>query len=122
MPPTEAQAGLGRLQLQLSPDPGAPAAARRALRTLPLGARTDDVLLIASELVANAVVHGDSTEPIELIAECRPDGAWVEVRDHGRGFTAPPFGHGRGLQVLTAASDRWGIVRDDCTTVWFELT
>ena len=122
MPPNEAQhAGLGRLQLQLPPESGAPAAARRALRTLPLGDRADDVLLLASELVTNAVVHADSEEPIELTAECRPDGTWVEVRDHGHGFESPPLRAGHGLQILTATSDRWGIVHDGATSVWFEV-
>jgi hypothetical protein len=121
MPPNQARPGLGRLQLQLPPDSGAPAAARRALRTLPLGQRGDDVLLVASELVTNAVLHARSSEPIELVAECRPDGTWVEVRDHGRGFAAPPLGQGHGLEIMTAASERWGIVQDDATAVWFEI-
>ena len=121
MPPHEAQSGLGRLQLQLPPDSGAPAVARSALRTLPLGDRVDDVLLLASELVTNAVLHADSTEPIELIAECRPDAAWVEVRDHGHGFESAPLGEGHGLQILAAASERWGIVQDGSTAVWFEI-
>jgi anti-sigma regulatory factor (Ser/Thr protein kinase) len=121
MPPREARSGLGRLQLQLPPEPGAPAAARRALRTLPLGDRADDVLLVVSELVTNAVLHADSAEPIELAAECRPDATWVEVRDHGRGFDAMPLDEWHGLRILTAACDRWGIVRDHGTTIWFEI-
>jgi hypothetical protein len=121
MPPNQPRSGLGRLQLQFPPEPGAPAAARRALRTLPLGDRADDVLLVASELVTNAVLRAHSTAPIELVAECGPDGIWVEVRDHGRGFVAPPLGDEGGLQILTAASDRWGIVQADATSVWFEI-
>jgi hypothetical protein len=121
MPPSEAHAGLGRLQLQLPPESGAPAAARRALRTLPLGDRAEDILLIASELVTNAVVHAGTHDPIELTVECRPEGTWVEVRDHGHGFGQPPTREGHGLQILAAASQRWGIVQDSCTTVWFEV-
>jgi anti-sigma regulatory factor (Ser/Thr protein kinase) len=121
MSPDKAQSGLGRLQLQLPPEPGAPAAARHALRSLPLGDRAEDVLLVASELVTNAVVHADSAEPIELAVECRPDATRVEVRDHGGGFEAAPVRAGHGLQILTAASDRWGIVRDRGTTIWFEV-
>jgi hypothetical protein len=121
MSPGEAYSGLGRLQLQLPPEPGAPAAARRALRTLPLGDRADDVLLIASELVTNAVLHADTAEPIELNVECRPDGTWVEVRDHGHGFAQASVGEGHGLQILAAASERWGIVQDGSTCVWFEV-
>jgi two-component sensor histidine kinase len=121
MPPSEAHSGLGRLQLQLPPETGAPAAARRALRTLPLGDQADDILLLASELVTNAVLHAHTAEPIELTVECRPDGAWVEVRDHGDGFEGAALGQGHGLQILAAASERWGIVQDGCTTVWFEI-
>jgi two-component sensor histidine kinase len=121
MSPSDAQSGLGRLQLHLPPESGAPAAARRALRTLPLGDRADDILLIASELVTNAVLHAHTDEPIELTVECRPDGAWVEVRDHGHGFASAEPGRGHGLQILAAASSRWGIVQDDCTAVWFEI-
>src|SRR5215212_11714740 len=121
MSPNEADSGLGRLQLQIPRDSGAPAAARRALRTLPLGEREIDVLLVASELVTNAVVHAESAEPIELLAESGPDHAWVEVRDRGRGIVAQPVTHGHGLQLLTAAAERWGIVHDDCTSVWFEI-
>jgi nitrate/nitrite-specific signal transduction histidine kinase len=121
MPPIEPQAGLGRLHLHLPPETGAPAAARRALRTLPLGARADDILLIASELVTNAVLHADTAEPIELTVECGPDGAWVEVRDHGHGFEGAELGDGHGLQILAAASERWGIVQDGFTAVWFEI-
>ena len=121
MPPRWAHSGLGRLQLQLPPEPGAPAAARRALRTMPLGDRADDILLIASELVTNAVLHADTIEPIELTVECGPDGTWVEVRDHGLGFAAASHPDGHGLQILAAASERWGIVQDGCTSVWFEV-
>ena len=121
MLPPEAQTGLGRLQLQLPPDSGAPAAARRALRTLPLGERAPDVLLLASELVAKAVLHAESREAIELLAECGPDRTWVEVRDHGPGFTAPAVSHGHALQLLAAASERWGIVQERGTSVWFEV-
>jgi anti-sigma regulatory factor (Ser/Thr protein kinase) len=88
---------------------------------LPLGDRADDILLIASELVTNAVLHADTIEPIELTVECGPDGAWVEVRDHGHGFGTGSPDEGHGLQILAAASERWGIVQDDCTSVWFEV-
>jgi anti-sigma regulatory factor (Ser/Thr protein kinase) len=121
MPPPETRPGLGRLQLHLSPEPGAPAAARRALRSLPLGDRADDVLLLASELVTNAVIHAHADGPIELTAECRPDATWVEVRDHGPGFASPRPHPGHGLHIVTAASERWGIVQDGATSVWFEV-
>jgi anti-sigma regulatory factor (Ser/Thr protein kinase) len=118
----EAQAGSRRLHLMLPPDVHAPAAARRALRTLPLGDRAHDIVLLASELVANAVggsAH-ESDEPIELSAACEPERTHVEVHDHGHGLAGDLAG-GYGLQVLSAASERWGIEHDGTTRVWFEL-
>ena len=107
----------------LSPDVHAPAAARRALRTLPLGDRAADVLLMASELVADAVIHAvhASDEGIELYASCEAGCTRVEVRDHGHGFVDGELAGGNGLQVLAAASERWGIEHDGTTRVWFEL-
>ena len=88
----------------------APAAARRALRELPLGERADDVLLLASELVTNAVLHG-SAQPIELDADF--DGDRLRVAASGG---APLTGHG--MQIVDAAAERWGVEHD---AVWVEL-
>jgi anti-sigma regulatory factor (Ser/Thr protein kinase) len=119
----EAQAGSRRLHLMLPPDVHAPAAARRALRTLPLGERAADVVLLASELVASAVASGPhgADAPIELSASCEAGRTHVEVRDHGHGLAAGDLAGGYGLQVLSAASERWGIEHDRTTRVWFEL-
>jgi anti-sigma regulatory factor (Ser/Thr protein kinase) len=119
----EAQAGSRRLHLMLPPDVHAPAAARRALRTLPLGDRAGDVVLLASELVASAVVGGahEANEPIELSASCEPGCTRVEVHDHGHGLAPADLAGGYGLQVLSGASRRWGIEHDGTTRVWFEL-
>jgi anti-sigma regulatory factor (Ser/Thr protein kinase) len=119
----EAHAGSRRLQLMLPPDVHAPATARRALRALPLGQRASDVVLLASELVASAVCGGphDPDEPIELSAACKPGYTRVEVHDHGHGLAAGDMAGGYGLQVLSAASERWGIEHDGTTRVWFEV-
>ena len=107
-----------RVRIDIAPDADAPAAARRALRELPLGAAADDVLLVASELVTNAVQHSGSKEPIELDASSDEAGTRVEVRDGGR-FVPGTTGHG--LRILTAAAERWGIEQDGPTRIWFEL-
>jgi len=119
----EAQAGPRRLRLMLSPDVDAPAAARRALRSLPLGMRSDDVLLVASELVSSALVRaGDApADPIELSASCERGRTWVEIRDHGLGGFAEEVSDGYAMRVLAGASDHWGIEYDGSTRVWFEL-
>ena len=109
--------------MTLPSDVDAPAAARRALRSLPLGDRGDDVVLIASELVATAVVQAEAaaTDAIELSAACERGRTRVEVYDLGPGFVDQLVG-GYELRVLAAASDRWGIEHDGATRVWFELT
>jgi hypothetical protein len=107
-----------RIKVLLTPDEHAPAAARRALRRLPLGELRDDVLLLTSELVTSAVMDGAGV-PIELEAECRGDGARVAVRNRGGGRFARPAGHR--LRILEAATDGWG-VDDGPPGVWFELS
>ena len=108
-----------RLRVLLTPDEHAPAAARRALRRLPLGELRDDVLLLASELVTHAVVGG-AGDPIELAAECVGDGARVAVLNRGAGRFARPDGHR--LRMLEAATDDWGVADDGPAGVWFELS
>jgi hypothetical protein len=107
-----------RLRIDLAPDACAPAAARRALRDLPLGAAAADVLLVASELVTNAVEHSPSGQPIGLDASCDGDRTRVEVRDHG---CFVPGHSGYGLRILAAAASSWGIEQHETTRVWFEL-
>jgi anti-sigma regulatory factor (Ser/Thr protein kinase) len=119
----EAHAAPRRLQVTLPPDADAPAAARRALRSLPLGEREDDVLLLATELVSNAVVHAHAamSQPIELSAACERGRTHVEVRCQDDGAVAAELSNGYGLRLLAGATERWGIERDGITLVWFEL-
>ena len=80
--------------------------------------------LLASELVTNAVVHGDGA--IRLRSDLDEDRILVEVLDEGSGFEhnvrEVPFHElrGRGLGIVEAASSRWGI-HEGPTHVWFEL-
>jgi two-component sensor histidine kinase len=68
----------------------------------------DDLILIASELSTNAIVHSRSGQPggtFTVRAEIRPaDYAWLEVEDQGGAWVErePGDDHGRGL-VLVAA-------------------
>jgi signal transduction histidine kinase len=118
----EAQAGVRRLRVALAPDVHAPAAARRALRELPLGEHGADAVLLASELVTNAVEHAGLApdQRIELAATCDRERTRVEVRDRGRGF-APDVAPGLGLQLLDRITERWGVEHNGVTCVWFEL-
>jgi anti-sigma regulatory factor (Ser/Thr protein kinase) len=120
---------IGHLELTLDPEPASVARARAAvLDALPeIGAdRVHTVRLLISELVTNALRHGDHTEPVELHASWNSK-VRVEVTDHGRGFTPrvrdkpleEPGGYG--LLLVGSLADRWGVESEDCTTVWFEL-
>lgn len=80
--------------------------------------------LLASELVNNAVLHGQGR--IRLIADLDDDRLLVEVLDEGGGFEreARHRGfddlYGRGLAIVESQASRWGI-REGTTHVWFEL-
>jgi anti-sigma regulatory factor (Ser/Thr protein kinase) len=92
-----------------------------------LGEAKQDALVIASELVTNAVVHG--TEPIVLevsvldhrlrLAVCDGDNgrSVVAVRDVSEGVTT-----GRGLKIVDALAHRWGVEgHRGGKSVWAEL-
>lgn len=107
--------------------------ARRALdhdltaRGIEGGAR-DDLLLIVSELVTNAIRHGqplgsDGTVHVGWTVGDR--GVAIEVTDGGEGLpkaSASGTEHesGRGLALVDALSTRWGVAHDatPATTVW----
>lgn len=80
--------------------------------------------LLASELVTNAVLHGEGR--IVLRGQLDEDRVLVEVIDEGKGFElevrrrAFEDLHGRGLLIVEAESSRWGI-HEGTTHVWFEL-
>ena len=95
-----------------------------AFRSSLTAQRLDDLRLVISELVTNAVVHGNGrTIEVRLTA----DGPVVsgEVVDDGDGFPLPPpptldAPGGRGLAIVGALTRQWGVERGS-THVWFEL-
>ena len=121
------------LNLLLTEERGAAAAARQALREgngmLPAAIR-DDVLLLVTELVTNAVRHAGAgpERPLRLQLLRGPRWVVVAVGDRGSGFTwhpSPPRGNesgGWGLFLVDQIADSWGV---ECTTsgtrVWFEI-
>ena len=67
---------------------------------------------------------------ITLDLEVRPGTVRVEVRDPGPGFSRPSFDDqpplgtsGRGLYLVDALADRWGVSRTPGgeARVWFEI-
>jgi anti-sigma regulatory factor (Ser/Thr protein kinase) len=83
--------------------------------------RRGDMLLLASEVVSNAVRHG--TTPIELRVELG-DVVRVMVEDSGPG--EPTISHrtvgGWGLRLVDELAACWGVLRTNPgKVVWFEL-
>ncbi|MEU9760152.1 ATP-binding protein [Streptomyces sp. NPDC047987] len=100
------------------------------------GARLDDVLLCVSELTTNALVHGvppGRGYVVRLLL--REGGAVLRVEVHDSGSGQPvvrgsgagpgpgPEGEsGRGLLIVAAVADRWGVAeRDPGKVVWCEF-
>jgi anti-sigma regulatory factor (Ser/Thr protein kinase) len=118
---------------RLPHDAQAAAEARRALD--PLGPSLDpeamdELRLLVSELVTNAVRHGGpiAEDEVELGVWLDDDSARIEVVDGGDGFSpsgnSPDGGQpgGWGLVVVDRLADRWGIERDGGTRVWVEFS
>lgn len=88
--------------------------------------QVETVRLLISELVTNAVRHGDGGTPVEVHAHWNSE-VRVAVSDHGHGFTPTPrFGRlddpgGFGLYLVGQLADRWGVETTHGTTVWFVL-
>ncbi|MER6031869.1 ATP-binding protein [Streptomyces sp. NPDC001851] len=98
------------------------------LRYCGLGAMTDDVLVILSELVTNAVLHSGTTE-IGLTVTLADGFLRIKVHDGMEGSAQPVQANdnaesGRGLALVEAMvqanGGQWG-VSDDGATVWCRL-
>lgn len=117
----------GSVVVELSNDARSAGIARRRLRHL-LGdhPRIDDVLLCASEVVTNAVVHAGTLSHITV--DCEDDLVRVEVVDGSPHSLpeardpAPSSPSGRGMRLVAALADRWGVeVERSRKSVWFEF-
>jgi anti-sigma regulatory factor (Ser/Thr protein kinase) len=111
--------------------PARPEAARMARRELLSRGLDDDlshtVMLLTTELIANAVRHaGMDPEEDRLVffGRLRPDLVRVEIGDSGPGFAredAESAG-GFGMRLLGKLASRWGCERtDQGFRVWFEV-
>jgi anti-sigma regulatory factor (Ser/Thr protein kinase) len=118
--------------VSLPADARAPAAARRALEGMrpSLDRRAfEETMLLVSELVTNSVRHArlSANESIELRVRVDTRQVHVAVTDSGPGFDPDTAGPARnleagwGLTLLRRIAARWGIHRNDETTVWFEV-
>jgi anti-sigma regulatory factor (Ser/Thr protein kinase) len=113
---------------RLPPDGASAAAARRLVRTrlgqLVATPTLEDVLLVVSELVTNAVRHGRGN--IELRIAFDGERVRGDVGDEGGGFTRRarprPAGAvgGNGLRIVEQLATTWG-VHDGSAQIWFEI-
>ncbi|MDQ0764121.1 ATP-binding protein [Streptomyces canus] len=91
--------------------------------------RSDDVLLCVSELATNALLHGvPPNRCFRLDLVHLADGVLrVEVHDSGSGEiripdATPESEHGRGLLLVAALADDWGVrERDSGKVVWCDF-
>lgn len=111
-------------------DASAPRLARRFLgEVLEAFGRADLVdagTLLVSELVTNAVLHGDA--PLRVSVEPAPSHVRVAVSDAGEGrpevvHAEPAATSGRGILLVEEVADRWGVdeLPSGGKIVWFDL-
>lgn len=125
----------GVLEAAIPHDRSGPRIARRQIQGA-LGGRVEpellaDVLLVASELVGNSVIHGRPGPDgrLALRVAMSPRTIRLEAVDGGRRLTRPRPSFrsperatgGRGLRLVDALSDRWGVRSGRPTIVWAEL-
>ena len=120
---------------RFSPDPGSVVAARKFVASCLTDWGSDEqaevVMLLTSEAVTNAVVHGGPHEPssrigVEVFSDDRA--ARIEVSDAGAGQPQlrvgdPQSTSGRGLFLIDALAQEWGVIRSESRkVVWFEVS
>ncbi len=89
--------------------------------------RIEDAMLLVTELIANAVIHGSAE--VRLDVDIEDSVLRVRVADGSpvlpRKPDASASGSGRGLAIVESLADKWGIAPNngivDGKTVWFEL-
>ena len=89
------------------------AEAREFLATNPWASAQEDVLLVVSELVTNAVLHGSG--PVTVTLNPAPPDLIITVTDRGGADPARrhPDGddeYGRGLEIVEQLSTSWHVV------------
>jgi anti-sigma regulatory factor (Ser/Thr protein kinase) len=85
---------------------------REALTEWNLNDLTDDVVVVVTELLGNALIHGGP--PIHLALSAGQSTLTGAVTDGGAGWprlrvAGMDLEHGRGLRIVTALTDRWGV-------------
>ena len=115
--------------LDLPPNPDAPSAARRAVKSILRAWGLKDAAwlataaLIVSELVTNAVQHGRGTIGLHLKQVGRRVTVWaVDASATTPRRREPDESGGRGLKIVEALSSEWGVTNHkNGKRVWAKL-
>jgi anti-sigma regulatory factor (Ser/Thr protein kinase) len=108
----------GRLSVSLPSVSSSIYAARRAVDAVLDGDASDEftfaLRLVVSELMTNAIIHGSPGEQIRLDLALHRDHAHVSVCNQGAPLDMAKLrrarpGGGRGLEIVAAVAERWGI-------------
>jgi serine/threonine-protein kinase RsbW len=100
---------------------------RSTLESWSLEAFVDDAVLVASELIANAVLHARTTIVLTIVARDRSS-VRVEVYDENTrmpiaGACPRDATSGRGLSIVAGVAAAWGAEqRGDGKVVWADVT
>jgi anti-sigma regulatory factor (Ser/Thr protein kinase) len=107
---------------------GAPGRVRRALLAFDgdLCEKADQVSLVVSELVTNAVVHAgvDHESFLQFAIWTSPEGITGALLYPGEPFAGEPQPQSQhfGLHLVDSLSEDWGVERaDDKNRVWFKI-
>jgi PAS domain S-box-containing protein len=121
----------GALRISIPSSAHAPGRARRAVERLSGGldpTLVEQLKLLATELVTNSCRHAAAEgDPIGLVLAVDDGLVRMSVTDTGPGFTTPEGEpdldgeSGRGLFIVDAMADRWGVDAEGGTRVWLEL-
>src|SRR5687768_10053939 len=120
-----------RAEWRLSVDEEAPGTARGLVRQavgLELPAeRVDALLLLVTEVVTNAVLHGSPEPDGKIGLRLERDERTVRIiaidgGDHFSPELVEPGGAAHfGLYIVDSLADRWGVSVDGEKAIWFEL-
>lgn len=122
------------IEMRLDATPDAAGRVRAAVttaldRSLPREV-VENVLMVATELVSNSVMHAGLGPGEQIAFRLRAERRIrVEVEDAGRGFgedgprLVDPGSDpgGRGLLIVSLLSEDWGVEEDGTVVVWAEL-
>jgi serine/threonine-protein kinase RsbW len=88
----------------------------------------EDVRLLLTELITNALRHSGMTADDEIRVRAVLSGGTVRIEVHDPGRDGPierrepgARGGGYGLFLVERLTDEWGVEQRDGTTVWAEL-